>query len=238
MTFSDFLKTYSLSTEEDKLKIYTEAVTHTSFSNENKQFNHYERLEFLGDSVLKYLLAKKIFMDKPGLSEGDMSMMRAYVEKDTNLSKLNKNIGLNKFIKYGNGVDLLRDNDKILADVFEAFIAAILLADGETKLNEFLSLTIFKEIDSFNKDNLKDPKSKLQEHLQTGPRAQTPTYEDEQIAEGKFKSTVIHDGIVYGTGYGASKKLAQKDAAEKALEIIANQNTKNVIDDEEEELWD
>lgn len=198
------------------INLYLEAFTHTSYSNENPSYTSYERLEFLGDAILEFIVSEYLYKEKH-LEEGIMTKMRASYVCEKALSTYAKELKFPEDIKLGGCEN--EPNDTILADVFEAFIAAMYLDQGMEYTKKFVLDIITKYIQN-NIDFLKDYKSKFQELVQTDK--QSVTYEvikEEGPSHNKtFTVEVKVDGIVMATGVGSSKKSAEQDAAKNALE--------------------
>ncbi len=196
------------------MNLYTAAVTHSSFTNENPSYTNYERLEFLGDAVLEIIISEYLYKERK-LEEGVMTRMRASYVCEEACATYAKEIGLDMDIRLGSGEAL---NQTILADVFEAFIAALYLDQGFDFTRKFVLDIIVKYIDK-EVDFLHDYKSTLQEYVQTVK--QSVTYEvvgEEGPAHNKrFTSVVKIDGIIMGKGTGNSKKASEQEAARDAL---------------------
>lgn len=124
------------------------AFTHKSLRSlyPNKELQSYERLEFFGDSLLAYYTTYFLFKCFPQHSEGDLTKLRTLLVERKNLSKISLNIGLDKYLNLSSALKLEPESDKtikILADIFESFIAALYIEKGENVLHTFLSLTLF-----------------------------------------------------------------------------------------------
>lgn len=195
--------------------LYMEALTHTSYSNENDGCESYERLEFLGDAVLELIISDFLYNEKE-LKEGTMTKFRASYVCEAACSTYARELGLDKYIRLGSGE--VEANTTIIADVFEAFIAAMYLDKGFSFTAKFVMDIIKKYIDR-NVDFLHDYKSELQEMVQTVRKS--VVYEvigEEGPAHNKrFTCQVLVDGIVMGEGSGGSKKSAEQEAAKMAL---------------------
>ncbi len=198
------------------MNLYLEAFTHTSYSNENPSYVSYERLEFLGDAILEFVVSEYLYKERH-LEEGIMTKMRASYVCEKALSTYAKELKLEEDIKLG-GCETV-PNDTILADVFEAFVAALYLDQGMDYVKKFILDTVTKYIKD-GVDFLQDYKSKLQELVQTDK--QSVTYEvikEEGPSHNKtFTVEVKVDDIVMGIGKGSSKKAAEQEAAKNALE--------------------
>lgn len=200
------------------LSALARALTHRSYSVINNS-KDYERLEFLGDAVLDLTIAHLLIFAHPHAKEGDLSKMRAALVNTDSLANIAKSIELGKYIKLSRSelINNGRERASILADVFEAIMAAIYLESGfESALNTTKKL--FNEL--LESVNPRDPKTELQEALHMRGKL-APIYELESV-EGPqhaplFTSTVIIDNHVVGRGTGCTKKASQQNAAEEAL---------------------
>lgn len=124
------------------------ALTHKSirFLDSNNELQSYERLEFFGDSLLEYYVTYFLFKCFPKHNEGDLTKLRTLLVERKNLSKISRNIGLDKYLSINSTIKLESDSEKaikIFADIFESFIAALYIEKGEDVLHSFLSLTLF-----------------------------------------------------------------------------------------------
>lgn len=200
------------------INLYYQAFTHTSFSNENPAFVSYERLEFLGDAILEFIISEYLYKERH-LEEGLMTKMRSRYVCEAALATYARDLKFEEDIKLGTGESEFGPNDTIMADVFEAFIAATYLDMGLDFTKKMVLDIIVKYIDK-NVDFLHDYKSKLQELVQTGKRS--VVYElisETGPSHNKtFTIQVLVDGIVLGIGTGSSKKSAEQMAAKEALE--------------------
>ena len=195
--------------------LYMVALTHTSYSNENDGCESYERLEFLGDAVLELIISDFLYNEKE-LKEGTMTKFRASYVCEAACSTYAKELGLDEYIRLGSGE--VEANTTIIADVFEAFIAAMYLDKGFSFTSKFVMDIIKKYIDR-NVDFLHDYKSELQEMVQTVRKSVLYEVigEDGPAHNKRFTCQVLVDGIVMGIGKGGSKKSAEQEAAKMAL---------------------
>jgi len=196
------------------INLYTQAITHSSFANENPSYPDYERLEFLGDAVLEIIISEYLYKEKK-VEEGIMTRMRASYVCEEACATYAKEIGLDLEIKLGSGEVL---NQTILADVFESFVAAIYLDQGFDFTKNFVLNIIVKYIEN-NVDFLHDYKSTLQELVQTVKKSIIyEVVEESGPAHNKtFTSIVKVEGIIMGKGTGNSKKASEQEAAKDAL---------------------
>ena len=144
------------------INLYMEAVTHSSYTNENPSYPDYERLEFLGDAVLEITISDYLYKERK-LEEGVMTRMRASYVCEEACATYAKELELDKDIKIGSGEAI---NDTILADVFEAFVAALYLDQGFEFTKKFVLDIITRYIEK-GITFLHDYKSTLQELVQT-----------------------------------------------------------------------
>lgn len=196
------------------MNLYINAVTHSSFSNENPSYPDYERLEFLGDAVLEIIISDYLYKERR-YEEGQMTKMRASYVCEEACATYAKELGLDADIKVGSGEEV---NQTILADVFEAFVAALYLDQGFELVKGFVLNIIVKYIDR-GEVFLHDYKSALQELVQTVKKS--VNYEvinEEGPSHNKtFTSIVKIDDIIMGKGTAGSKKASEQEAAKDAL---------------------
>ena len=199
------------------INLYYEAFTHTSYSNENPSFPNYERLEFLGDAILEFIISEYLYKERQ-LPEGVMTRTRARYVCEEALATYAKDLNFSSDIKIGGSELETGPNDTILADVFEAFIAAMYLDKGLDFTKRIVLNIVTKYIDK-NVDFLHDYKSTLQELVQTDKKSVTYEIVSESgpSHDKTFVCNVLVDGIVLGTGTGNSKKHAEQEAAKVAL---------------------
>ena len=199
------------------INLYYEAFTHTSFSNENPSFPNYERLEFLGDAILEFIVSEYLYKERH-LPEGVMTRTRARYVCEEALATYAKDLKFEDDIKLGGSELELGPNDTIMADVFEAFIAACYLDKGLEFTKNLVLNIVTKYIDK-NVDFLHDYKSTLQELVQTDKKSVTYEIISETgpSHDKTFVCQVMVDGIVLGKGTGNSKKHAEQAAAKEAL---------------------
>ncbi|MEF9992506.1 MAG: ribonuclease III [Romboutsia sp.] len=203
-----------------------EALTHSSYSNENKKFDFNERLEFLGDSVLSIVVSDYLFNEETDLPEGELTKLRANIVCEESLSEVATDINLGEYMLLGKGEEATggRYRISILADAFEAVIAAVYLDGGLDNAREFILNYMEDIINNSRVGNIfRDYKTHLQEVLQ-GKGESNIWYK--LIAEkgpDHNKRFVMQVGLnedVLGTGEGKSKKEAEQLAAKLALKTI------------------
>lgn len=200
------------------------AFTHTSYANEHRLLNisHNERLEFLGDAVLQLLISEYLYRSFPEKPEGDLSKLRSMIVREESLAGFSKDCGFDAFIKLGKGEEKSggRNRDTILGDLFEAFLGALLLDKGIDAVRSFLQLVMIPKVEKGQFEQVKDYKTGLQEKLQVDGdisiRYQVISEEGPAHAK-RFKVQVTANGVVLSSGQGRSKKMAEQEAAKKAL---------------------
>ena len=201
-----------------------EALTHSSYSNENKNYPFNERLEFLGDSVLSIVISDYLFKKETKLPEGELTKIRANIVCEESLSEVSKNIHLGKYMLLGKGQEATggRERISILADALEAVIAAIYLDGGIKCAREFILTNMEKIInDSIKGKIFRDYKTCLQEVLQSNGENNIWYKLIEEKGPDHNKRFVMEVGIndtVLGVGEGKSKKDAEQVAAKCALD--------------------
>lgn len=205
-------------------RLYATAFSHSSYANEHKAKNDYERLEFLGDAVLDLVVADYLYSSKSE-TEGEMTKVRASYVCENALYEYSMNLGLNQYIKVGHGEEKEGGKFKkaIVADIFEAFVGAIYVDLGYATARKTVLNIIVPYIENPNVVFFSDYKSSLQEFVQTKQKSLHYELVDEVgPAHNKtFKVEVKIDDIVYGVGMGLSKKEAEQAAAKEALEKLA-----------------
>lgn len=202
------------------------ALTHSSYANENRESgcHHYERLEFLGDSILGFITAKHLYAMKPELPEGKMTRLRAELVCEQSLHGVAVELGLGDYMRMGHGEEKNggRQRVSILADTVEALIAAMFLDGGMEPAERFIKRMILSP-ESIAAHHAADHKSELQELVQQ-KSGQTLVY----VAAGEsgpdhdkvFAVEVRLNGKTVGTGKGKTKKEAEQAAACEALKNL------------------
>lgn len=215
----EFISKLGISTSN--VKLYEKALTHTSYSNEHPEFEHYERLEFLGDAVLELVVSDYLYQNYQE-TEGEMTKVRASYVCENALYEYMKDLDLIKYIKVGNG-ELGNIKKAIVADIFESIMAAIYLEEGFLKVKEVILAIIVPYIKNPNISFFNDYKSTLQEALQTEKRSFVyETIEESGPPHDKTFTVVVKiDNIIYGKGIASSKKEAEREAARVALTKLA-----------------
>lgn len=207
------------------INLYYAAFTHTSYTNENPSCMNYERLEFLGDAVLELIISDYLYKERH-LEEGQMTKMRASYVCENALATYATDLKFQEDIKLGSGE--AEANNTILADVFEAFVAALYLDQGYEFTKKLVLDVIVKYIDK-QVDFLQDYKSNLQELVQTVKKSVVYEIIDEKgpAHDKMFTCQVKVDGVVLGKGKGKSKKESEQEAAKNALSKQAKKIVKD-----------
>ena len=217
---SDILKGFKIETSNRSL--YRQAFTHSSYTNEKKtKTGHYERLEFIGDGVLDLVLADLVYKTYPKLDQGELSKLRIYFVNGVTLTQYARKYHFDEVLLLGKGQKTNGgSNDKILEDVFEAFLGAVYLDQGFDFVYNLLKEIFLDDIKNVSLNVLKDYKSQLQEFVQADTR-NCVTYrcisEKGNPPHTEFVCEVMWDDQVYGVGKGTSKKKAEQEAARDAL---------------------
>ena len=213
---------YKFDTED----LLLSAITHTSVNGKEGESSAFERMEFLGDSILGLIIAESVFERFPDYTEGELSKLKAKVVSRDFLSTVARKLNLGSFLVLSREAERSggRDNSSILADAMEAIICAIYL-DGEIEAaRDFIIYNIFtgyKEI--FIEQDLINYKSKLQEFTQNESQ-NLPEYilieESGPDHDKIFMIEVKVNDELMGTGEGHTKKEAQQKAAKRACEKL------------------
>ncbi|NOT14900.1 MAG: ribonuclease III [Methylotenera sp.] len=200
--------------------LLTQALTHRSYGAQNN-----ERLEFLGDGALNFMIAHQLYLRFPKIAEGDLSRLRAQLVKEATLSEIAFSLNLGDALKMGEGE--LKSagwrRPSILADALEAMIGAVYL-DGGYAAAEAVVLTLFgHKLETIDPKAIdKDPKSRLQELLQS-KKNPIPEYtvthtSGEAHAQHFVVECAIAKHNIRTVGEGASRRIAEQQAAQLALQ--------------------
>ena len=204
------------------------AVTHTSYAHENVRENimHNERLEFLGDSALGLILAEYLFSKYPEKREGKLSLMKSWLESETQLAVIADEINLGSYLFIGVGEEKSngRKRSALLADAMEAVIGAVYLDGGLEAVKELIFHLFKNHFSNIEKNSEKiNFKNLLQMKLQRNGKSipnyflvscKGPAHKKDFVVEVKLGDEVL------GQGNGKSKKEAEMNAAEFALELF------------------
>lgn len=206
-------------------KLFEQAFTHRSFLNESKErLESNERLEFLGDSVISFIVSNYLYNKYRGYNEGILTNLRSLLVNTRTLASVSKELNFGENLKLSRGEEDSkgRQNQSLLADAFEAFIGALFIDQGIEEVEKFLKTVLLPKTEEFIKNRaLKDPKSLLQERVQARKQS-SPIYKViKELGPAHKKTFTI--GVYVGTklmgiGEGKSKQQAEEEAAKQALE--------------------
>jgi ribonuclease-3 len=208
--------------------LFEQALIHSSWLHEHPEspLGHNERLEFLGDAVVSLAVSEALFRRHPADDEGILSARRAAIVSTSGLARLAVRLDLGSYLLLGEGEAQRggRVRPSLLASAFEALVGAIYLDLGWDTARDWIEARAAEELAAeVALTSLKSPKSRLQEHTQrtTGDR---PVYRLVDAVgpdhEKHFRIEVEVDGRVLGTGEGASRRIAETEAADEALGTI------------------
>ena len=220
----DFTKVEDSIGYQFKNKLFLkEALTHKS---NDENFNN-ERLEFLGDSVISLVVSEELLLKGTNLDEGFLSIYRSKIVSRSNLSDIGAKLNLDKYLLASSA---LKNNqnltNSVIGNTFEAVLGAVFLDAGYKKAKEIILSLLKIDFFSLAEDEQKDPKTRLQEFLQSS-KEDLPEYltvEKKSAAGNKFVSKVFIPNLSLDeSGEGKTKKIAEQRAAEKILiKIISN----------------
>jgi len=204
--------------------LLTRALTHRSYLNENKDaIEDNERLEFLGDAVLDFIVAEWLYNHYPEKPEGDLTRLRAALVHTDQLANFARKINLGRALRLGKGEVQAggRDRTTLLCDAFEALIGALYIHGGIPEVNKFMVPLLIEVADIILRNHKdEDTKSRLQEWSQ-GHGFSSPKYvlisQEGPDHEKRFEMEVRIGSKPFGRGIGPSKQFAEKIAAKNAL---------------------
>lgn len=211
--------------EFQDIRLLEKALTHSSYTNEgHSACECYERLEFLGDSVLGFITAQYLFEKDRG-PEGELTKLRAAVVCEKALCSYSRELDIGRYMRLGRGERRNGGDQRpsILADMYEAVLAAIFLDGGMEPAEKFVLRFIIPEAENQRRRHFKDHKTALQEIIQQNPGEQLeyvlkgasgPDHNKVFLVEVHLNSNVI------GRGRGHSKKEAEQEAAREALRLM------------------
>ncbi len=202
--------------------LYEMAFTHSSFNADaNTKHKDYERLEFLGDSVLGAIVSELAYKARPDFDQGTLTKLKSYLVNSDSLASFAKEYHFDEYIRVGNSfAGNVSQSHRLLEDVFEAFLGAMYLDLGYNAVHKFLVSTLYRDIQKFNIDDMKDYKSRLQEEMQSEHRESVQYVIIKEWGpphDRHFIARVLFEGVVLGEGEGHSKKVAEQMAAKAAL---------------------
>lgn len=200
------------------------ALTHPSYAAEHAGTRAYDRLEFLGDAVLGFIVADEMFRSFPDEPEGDLTRRKHSVVSGAALAPAATGLGLGELLRLGRGADAAgeRERPSVLENALEALVGAIYLDGGLEAAREFIA-RFRAGIPAQRTSTVDDVKSLLQQHTQAGGGS-LPAYRivgvDGPPHKRTFSAEVAIDGRVMGIGTGRSKQAAEKAAASAALTAL------------------
>jgi ribonuclease-3 len=207
------------------LSLLTRALTHRSYVNENAGAQEdNERLEFLGDAVLNFIVGAWAYHRFPEMPEGELTKIRSAIVRNDQLAQFARRLNLGAALRLGRGESSSggKERDTLLGSAFEALIGALYLDAGLGAVEAFVN-PILDDVQDYILDEIQDPKSRLQEWAQA-ERLGTPQYVT--VASSgpdhakEFEVEVRIQGVTYGRGRGSSKGVAARLAAQTALEAL------------------
>ncbi len=202
------------------------ALTHSSFANEARDgVTSNERLEFLGDSVLSVIVSDYLYKQFGNLPEGELTKLRASLVCEKSLCGFSRELNVGEFLRLGKGEEKGggRERDSILADAFEAVLAAIYLDSDLETARSLVMQFVLKELKHTDDEVFKDYKTALQEIIQRNPEEYVTyilTGESGPDHDKLFEVEVHLNSNVIGKGKGKSKKQAEQMAAKQALSLM------------------
>lgn len=223
--FTDLLNRLNIRFKNPKL--LQQAFLHRSYLNEVKMdLESNERLEFLGDSVLSLIISYYLYTLRPTDSEGELTNLRAHIVKTKSLSEAASKLELGKYLSLSKGEEISggRDNPQLLANTYEALLGSLFLDAGLEVVKKVIDKTLLPFFEKELKMGPpKDAKSSLQETVQQRLK-QSPHYKILQTHgpdhAKQFTVAVYIGGKETGRGIGASKQIAEEEAAKQALEVL------------------
>jgi len=208
------------------IKLLENALTHSSYANEVRSAgSSNERLEFLGDSVLSIIVSEHLYNKYPNIPEGELTRKRAVLVCEKALCSFSRELGIGDCLLLGKGEERGggRERDSILADAFEAVLAAMYLDGGMEIAKKHVMRFVLREEEHGDENAFKDYKTVLQEIIQRNPEeAVTYILTDEKGPDHNKEFTVevrLNSNII-GKGKGKNKKQAEQMAAKQALELM------------------
>ena len=211
----------------DKAIVIT-AFCHSSYANEKKNGTNisYERLEFLGDAIVNFIISEHLYIKYPRFPEGELTRIRAIVVCEPTFYECAKSLELGRFLLLGKGEELTggRERVSILADIFETVTGAIYLDGGIEKAKEFVLRQLIPIIsDAISGAVFMDYKTGLQEILQKDINCKIEYMVVDEFGPDHNKQFVVqvkNKGELLGEGKGKSKKIAEQYAAKEALDKL------------------
>ena len=222
--YSDLYRTFKILPHNEEL--YRLAFTHSSYNGmAGTRHQDYERLEFLGDSIVGFVTSELCYQYHPDMEQGDLSILRAQFIRTNSEAAYCKKLGLDRYIKVGPSfARVAMQNTSLLEDIFESFIGAVYLDQG-------LDFT-YRMVRNIFEDDIKEakinreinPKSALQEAMQASSKVSVTYRILSEVGSGeekRFTAAVYFEGSEIGRGSGRNKKAAETEAAADALKKMS-----------------
>ena len=206
-----------------------QAFIHSSYVNENPDspLSDNERLEFLGDALLSFIVTEKLYHEFPHLAEGELTEIRVSLIREETLAQLASELNLGDYLYLAKGEELTggRHRQSNLADTFEALIGAIFLDQGLTATRDFVLRKLHSQLEQIKTEGIgQNYKALLQEFTQAKYKL-LPTYRIVEVSgpdhDKNFTVEVTLEDRILGTGSGKSKRSAEMEAAHSAWEKLA-----------------
>lgn len=202
--------------------LFNQALTHRSAAGRNN-----ERLEFLGDAVLDFVVSDAVYKARPGASEGDLSKLRSSLVKDTSLAALAVDLGLGEHLILGSGEQKTGGHrrESILADALEAIFGAVFLDNGFEAAKDIIERVFSKRLAELpDADDLRDPKTRLQEWMQARKMG-LPDYDLVSVTGKAHKqrfevSCTLSETSIVTLGKSTTRRKAEQKAAAAMLETL------------------
>ena len=217
----EFLSQFNITPKH--LMLYEQAFTHPSYNADaNTKHHDYERLEYMGDAVIGYVVADLIYKTHPNMDQGLMSKLRSNIVRSSSLADYARKFNYPEFVTTGQSIqhDQIAKSNKILEDVFEASMGAIYLDLGIKVAYGVIKKVVLQDVKNVDIYELTDAKTRLQEEMQAAYQDRV-SYElvrqDGPAHNRTFTVNVTFNGQILATGKGKSKKEAEEDAARIAL---------------------
>lgn len=204
--------------------LFEQAFTHRSYLNETRgKLESNERLEFLGDSILSFIVSDYLYKTYPQFNEGILTNLRSLIVNTKSLAQQSRELEFGKLLRLSRGEEESkgRENESLLANCFESYLGGLYLDQGIEAARGFIAQQLFPKIEDYvQRKAFKDPKSMLQEFVQA-QKYNSPTYKvlhEEGPPHAKiFTIGVYVNDELKGEGVGKSKQEAEEQAAERAL---------------------
>ncbi len=218
-------------------ELLEQALTHRSHANDNRSGVDNEKLEFLGDAVLDLIVGHLLMDEYPSMSEGELSVTRAQVVSEAGLSELAADLGLGEFLRLGRGEERTggRQKPSLLADAFEAVVAAVYLDGGFDAARALVRRLLARSLAAIDSTGFHDFKTRLQESAQAKLKA-TPEYrvvgEAGPDHDKTFEIAVFIKDREWARSTGKSKKEAEQRAAAMAAFLLDGADLEALSDDD------